>query len=638
MRSTLLQSPSSNYSCDWNLIKPFFADFAALITGRSSQILKKDDNRTELKYSINNPLNVVATGRFTFHKKNLYYSFYISDKAQRPRAIQFMDHTGSVLTEHDLQISSNGPFSIYQNTTGKICGVWRRVARDYRRILRDDQMSVVLLWGGKHQAELALAGQITKYTALSTELFSSLLEPAAGTNPEQMSGAGGTAIVSVSSGATSSIHLTLVFNGLFLPQEVADVPLNIRVESLEKKQVILEEVQRVKKPGYDVNVMEISSPVSPYDLRMLMRGRLTITVESRNHPSALKIQGSLVTRVTCELFETLLTNHRADPYVKSNGIAWLFLNTDGSLNYNVQTNNLNLNDRPIMTIMDDKAKGKTELTIPLTKDYASGILDRLGPRVLEPLYADHLAISIHVKNNITDNEVTLVKGKLMSRFVADARDFSTPILLKRFDPRLPSNLTGMAWLSVDNDCVVHYEVTLSGTPDYYQPLQLYLEEIPIEAPGAPVNRRLLEDFSGHYLEGFVATMTETELAKLETSVCYLEVRSKERDEPLLKAALKSTKVPNNCLPPWMNNNVLNVKAMDNEPRDNYLPTVEKKCFHSQRFYDEGELWRLPEMCMMCSCTYGKAKCESIKCPPLKCKKEDQQQAKGECCPTCMRKY
>lgn len=600
--------------------------------------MKKDENKTELKYSINNPLNIVATGRFTFHKKNLYYSFYISDKAQRPRAIQFMDHTGSVLTEHDLQISSNGPFSVYQNATGKICGVWRRVARDYRRILRDDQMSVVLLWGGKQQAELALAGQITKYTALSTELFSSLLEPAPGTNPEQMSGAGGTAIVSVSSGATSSIHLTLVFNGLFLPQEVFDVPLNIRVESLEKKQIILEEVQRVKRPHFEVNVMEISSPVSPYDLRMLMRGRLTITVESRNYPNALRIQGSLVTRVTCELFETLLTSHRQDNFVKGNGIAWMFLNTDGSLNYNIQTNNLNMNDRPILTIMDDKAKRKTELSVPLKQDYATGSLDRLGPRVLDPLYSDHLAININGWNNDTDSEQTLVRGKLVSRFVADARDFSTPILLKRFDPRLPSNLTGMAWLSVDNDCIVHYEVTLSGTPDYYQPLQLWLEEIPIEAPGAPVNRKLLEDFSGQYLEGFVATMSETELAKLETSVCYLEIRSKERDEPLLKATLRSTKVPSNCLPPWMNNNVLNVKIIDNEPRDNYLPTVEKKCFHSQRFYDEGELWKIPEMCMMCSCIFGKTKCEPVKCPPLKCQKEEQFQAKGECCPSCMCKY
>ena len=188
-------------------------------------------------YSSNNPQNIVATGRFSFHKKNLYYSFYISDKATRPRTIQFVDHTGQILEEHRLDIPTNGPYSVYQNTTGKICGVWRRVPRDYRRLLRDDQMNVVLIWGGKYQSELALAGPISKYPALSTELFSALLEPGSGTNPDQMAGAGGTAIVSTSSGATSSIHLTLVLNGLFSPDESADVPLNIRLENVEKRQV-----------------------------------------------------------------------------------------------------------------------------------------------------------------------------------------------------------------------------------------------------------------------------------------------------------------------------------------------------------------------------------------------------------------
>jgi chordin len=106
------------------------------------------------QYSTNNPQNIVATGRFSFHRKNLYYSFYVSEKGKRPRGIQFVDMFGNILEEHSLLIPSNGPYSIYQNATGKICGVWRRVPRDYRRLLRDDQMNVVLFWGGDSQAEL----------------------------------------------------------------------------------------------------------------------------------------------------------------------------------------------------------------------------------------------------------------------------------------------------------------------------------------------------------------------------------------------------------------------------------------------------------------------------------------------------
>uniref|UniRef100_U5ESB1 Putative short gastrulation n=1 Tax=Corethrella appendiculata TaxID=1370023 RepID=U5ESB1_9DIPT len=607
--------------------------FAALLTGRTSSILKRDDMKSV--YSTNNPMNIIATGRFSFHKKNLYYSFYISEQATRPRAIQFVNHIGNILEEHSLVIPSNGPFSVYQNSTGKICGVWRRVPRDYRRLLRDDQMSVVLLWGGKYQAELAIAGQIGKYPALSTELFSSLLEPAYGTSPEQMNGAGGTAIVSTSSGVTSSIHLTIVLNGVFSPDEIADVPLNIRLESAEKKQIIMEDIQRVKKPAHDINVIEVSSPVSIYDLRLLTRGKLQLIVESKKRPEALRIQGSVITRVACELFQTVLGSHNSDTKINTGGLAWLYLNKDGSLVYNIQTNNIHMNDNPQIYLIDDSAKRKTELEnlTPITNiEMVSGTLDRLGPRVLEPLYSGDLAINI-----ATNDEQNLIHGKLVTRPVADSRDSVAPILLKRIENRIPHHLVGMAWISVDNECNLHYEVTLNGLPSSYHPLQLYLEELPIEAPNAPISRRLLEDFSGNYLEGFIVVMPSVELAKLETSVVYLEVRSKSKDEALLKAKLKSTKVPNHCFPAYTDNDVKSIPYIATEPNDNYLPTGETtKCFHSGRFYDEGELWHSTlESCTMCSCDHKRVKCEPIKCPPLKCKKEDIVTKKGECCPTCM---
>lgn len=247
-------------------------------------------------------------------------------------------------------------------------------------MLREDQINVVLIWGGKTQSELALAGPINKYPALSTELFSALLEPAPGTNPHSMAGSGGTAIVSTSSGVTSSIHLTLVLNGLFSADETADVPLNIRLESVEKRQIILEDVQRVKKPNYDINVIEVSSPVSVYDLRMLTRGKLQIIVESKKNPELMRIQGNVVTRVACEIFQTLLSSHNAESKTKSNGMAWLYMNKDGSLVYNIQTHNLNMVEDPLITLTSENgAKKNTELedlTSSLQNDHAHGIVDR----------------------------------------------------------------------------------------------------------------------------------------------------------------------------------------------------------------------------------------------------------------------
>lgn len=493
-------------------------------------------------------------------------------------------------------------------------------------------MSVVLLWGGKFQAELALAGKISKYPALSTELFSSLLEAPANEKGimDQMNGAGGTAIVSTSSGATSSIHLTLVFNGLFYYDEVADVPLNLRLESAEKNKTILEDTIYVKKPTHDYNVIEFSSPVTTHDLRLLTRGKLNLIIESRKRPTALRIQGPIITRATCEIYQTLLASTSSESKTKSSGLAWAFMNREGALVYNIYTDDLNLQENPLITLVDDSGKRKTELedlTPSLSFSNAIGTLEKLGPRVLEPLYSNNLAINV-----ATENEQNLIRGRLISRQVADARDSNEPILLKRLDASAPAHLVGMAWISVDNECTLHYEITLNNY-NAQQGLELHLEEKPIEAPNAPVTTKILDEFNGEYLEGFVIGMPWYELIKLESSVCYLQIKSKESGQMLLKGKLKSTKVPNHCSP--SDNNVPTVLS-PNDHTDNNVPTMDTKCYHSGRFYDEGEQWENGlETCSMCACIYGRVKCDKLECPPLKCKDDDvRPPRKDECCPSC----
>lgn len=505
-------------------------------------------------------------------------------------------------------------------------------------LLRDEQMSVVLLWGGKFQSELALAGKISKYPALSTELFSSLLEAPfeKGVN-DQMNGAGGTAIVSASSGATSSIHLTLVLNGLFYENEIADVPLNIRLESSEKKQSILEDSVIVKKINYDYNVIEFSSPVTTHDLRLLTRGKLNLIVESRKRPNILRIQGSILTRVTCEIYQTLLAPVSAESKTKSSGLAWTFINRDGSLVYNIHTDDLNLQENPLITLVDDSVKRKTELedlTPSLSFNNAIGTLDKLGPRVLEPLYGNNLAINV-----ATENEQNLIRGKLIGRQLADARDSNEPILLKRLDANAPAHLVGMAWISIDNECTLHYEITLNSY-NSQQGLELYLEEKPIEAPNAPVTTKILDEFNGEYFEGFVMGMPWHELTKLESNVCYLQVKSKENGQHLLKGKLKSVKIPNHCYPSAADNNNIPTVLSPNDHTDNNVPSVDTKCYHSGRFYDEGEQWQNGmETCSMCACIYGRVKCDKLECPPLKCKDDDvKPPRKDECCPSCACKF
>lgn len=69
---------------------------------------------------------------------------------------------------------------------------------------------------------------------MSSELYSALLEGGD-------EGAGGSAIISVASSAPS-IHITLLFNGVFTPEDVADVPLNLKIVNPEKGHIVIDEV------------------------------------------------------------------------------------------------------------------------------------------------------------------------------------------------------------------------------------------------------------------------------------------------------------------------------------------------------------------------------------------------------------
>lgn len=50
----------------------------------------------------------------------------------------------------------------------QICGVWRRVPREYKRLLREGSLYVALIWGDErnNSMESAISGRINRYDQL----------------------------------------------------------------------------------------------------------------------------------------------------------------------------------------------------------------------------------------------------------------------------------------------------------------------------------------------------------------------------------------------------------------------------------------------------------------------------------------
>ncbi|CAG9862254.1 unnamed protein product [Phyllotreta striolata] len=589
--------------------------FGALLTGRSSLDLRNDSDSKDL-----NKNNVVATGRFTFHKRNLHYSFYISEKAARPRSLHFLDNQGNILEEFTLSHAGGLVNSLYQNATRKVCGIWRRLPRDYRKLLRNEKMYVVLIWGTK-ESEFTLSGRLSKYVSLASEQFSSLLEPAPGTDSAKMAGSGGMAIVSTLSSPSPSIHVAVIFNGLFTSHENFDVPINIILGLDEKKQILLEENIKVRKPASDLNYIELSSPISLADLRSLSRGRVVLTVSSLSEPNNLRLSGNVITKITCEIFQTTLIGDK-DLAGVTTGLAWMYLNNQGALIYNIQIDNA-LNEPHIksitVTLSDIAGKKKAEVLTPrFDSGWANGTEDRMVHKVLEPLYNNRLDMRVGVGNGT-------LHGHLNAKLVADARDAPAPLLLKRENYTLSTSVLGLAWVSVDNDCHIHYDVSLSGL-GHERKMEVYLEMYPIIAPGAPVLLKHLEDFEGNSVEGSpLEALTKEELDMLDSGVTFMKIKDFNSKIVLLSATITKLTLPITCRPLYNNNVPLIYDVPGGRPTED--------CFFEGKFYKKDSTWVSKNPCQMCFCQDGQTTCDRMTCPDLKCPRNNVT-IPGECCPVC----
>ncbi|KPI94408.1 Dorsal-ventral patterning protein Sog [Papilio xuthus] len=597
--------------------------FGALLTGRSPLCIRRDD-MTGVAVAPG-----VATARFTFRRRHLFWSVLLGPSiVTQPRSLAFLDRGGRMLLEHPLK-RSPGIHATYEEKTDKLCGVWRRVPREYKRLLRDGSLYVALIWGDERNNSMdkALSGRINRYPALSTEMFTTLLEPE---NPPAsiVNGAcddyrtlgqeggwwGGTAIVTGAAGAAPSLHLAIIYNGIFT-LSARDQSVRVLLTLPERNQTIIDEIQKVPKPGYEMNILEVSTPVSAAELRSLSRGRLLLAVQEVGTVER-RIVGAVRQKAACEVYHACLVAERAPASPAPEGLALIYIDKEGSLVYDIQVDNLGISD-PKITLVEEQGKRHSQVEI---LDTRVGVLARPSARIFPPLYEDQLAVHIGA-----DAGPPILRGRLLSRSLPDAAGLG-PALLRRTDARTPTTLTpmaGLAWLSVDSLCGIQYEVVVTG------------------ATGAWSS--WLETHSGSAralggAEGCVLEPAPAELAALQAGTAHLNVRAADNVTQLLRTRVPQISVPQSCLPtvPWTSDNELGAgyspTHVEAPPPDNSL-TNTASCYYAGRFYEDGAQWMSTESCQMCGCVHGVLRCDAVRCPRVTCATPTIQPP-GQCCPIC----
>lgn len=575
--------------------------FAAVLTGQSikssSDLLRKMDFPPTSLQEMG--LDYVATGRFTFYRKHLYFSFY-TNKHDRPRMVQFVDTNGNIIEEIALLSSTS-----YQNLTGKICGVWRRVSKDYKRLLREEKISVSLVWD-----TAIISGSLYRFRALDTEAFSSLLTGDARDS-------GGTSIVSIST-ISPSIHVQIMFNGPFTGRQDGGSFL-VKLKYAGNDRTIIEETIRVDKLTNSTTVVELQSPVTFSDLNALSKRDVVVTLEAKQ--SGFKLQGVVVPRVSCDLYQTSVTSngHQMDSKKdRTSGVAWAFINKDGALEYRVKFDNNAVTELAIVS--SESRVSALDISETIVQNWSNGSVSTVGPVHLEQLYSEELSLF---------SASSGFKNRFLWRPVADARDTSGAMLLSSPDER---SMVGILWMTVGPDCTLQYEVVLSGSNVKNRIFELYIEDSPILLPGAPVFRRLLEEFEGPTLEGYTIGLGQEELLRLNVNIVHVDLWDPKLGQSMLKTEWKYVNVPAVCYAREAGDNDSNNILMNDDETD-HPHASHLSCLHGQKYYQHGAQWTsLVDECFMCNCHYGRVICDIIICPVVQCAVPSAKP--GMCCPTC----
>ncbi|XP_032781634.2 dorsal-ventral patterning protein Sog [Daphnia magna] len=465
-------------------------DFAALLTKKTSSQPTAASGASATRSGY--PLAEMATGRFTFHKRHLYFSLVLpaaptsgpeADAARPPRYLQFLSEDGNILEEQELTTND------YYNATGKMCGVWRKVPRVYKQLLREEKLWVALM---EDKDGEAITGRVARYKALSTELLSAVLTPSGGSS---CPACGGTAAVSMAS-ASNSIHVTVAVSGL--SSKGADVEtFVVRLETLETgthPSRVIEELVTVQKPQ-EVNVVEVRTVLEAQEMRLLLRGHILLSVHAKRAPE-MRLKGPFGPRIACDLFDSLVTTGDAlaadgsangqlsAPAMPSTataaaaaGLAWMYIGRTGTLHYRIKLRGLQ--SKVIRVTIESTGSSKTNKKPRVVEDvtdmlssvtdsseaggvsWINGTVTRMAAKDLELLYEGELYVNVATEQWPASE----IRGKLVPRLAGESHlaTDNGPVLLNAVGNTTATHRAALGWVHVDKECNFHYDVAVTSS-------------------------------------------------------------------------------------------------------------------------------------------------------------------------------
>ncbi|XP_051966675.1 chordin-like isoform X2 [Xyrauchen texanus] len=570
--------------------------------------------------------NGVARARFTLTQTSLMFSITYQ-RMNRPSVITFLDSDGNTAFE----------FRVPWTETDIICGIWKKLPKSHIRQLEAEQLHVSMTTTDTRNEEIQ--GKIIKHRALFAETFSAIL-----TSEEVHSGMGGIAMLTLSD-TENNLHFILILQGLIPHTEKASEKVPVRVKLMYRQHLLREIPTNISAD--DSDFAEVLSDLNSRELFWLSRGQLHITVETEGQ-NPQQISGYISGKRSCDTLQSVMSSGSALVPGKTGGAgsAVFTLHPNGSLDYRVLVAGLTSAVVGVTIEMKPRRRSKRSVLYDVTSDYsateergggrAAGSCSRVEARHIHMLLQNELFINIATADQPEGELRGQIRSLLYNGLDARRHELPVPLAGQFVSPPVRTGAGGHAWVSVDDQCHLHYEIVVNGlskSEDDTVNAHLHgLAEIGEMVDSASNHKRLLTGFYGQQAQGVLKDISLELLRHLDEGTAYIQVSTKMNPRGEIRGRIH---VPNSC-EFGSRGEVVEEAEFDDLVFVRDLSELKKDphtCFFEGEHHAHGSQWT-PQYntCFSCTCQKKTVICDPMICPALSCPHTIQPD--DQCCPVC----
>ncbi|XP_069120814.1 chordin-like [Argopecten irradians] len=550
-------------------------------------------------------LKVTSTGGIQYTLRH--------ERLNRPKSIQVIDRNGNVLIQKRLDAPSDD---------NKYCGEWTSIPFYYLRYLHKKEILITITTFSYPEGEVS--GRPEVDTRKNPETFGALL-----VSPK-LDGTGGYAALTYGL-KKKRISYTIIHDGLFNSKRKRQEYFI----TIEKRTKILH--QKTRKTRRKNKMRGFWKSTNKKNRKLLVRGRLRLRLTSKGGSSII---GYIKPVFTCGTYQAVLSTgqslHGRQGPLASAGSAVFDVHDNGDVDYKIRLFNMQNIVTSISVDTPTKSGSRNSRMRDVIRTYvrngtsydgmATGKLSKLKARDIALLQAGKL----HINVATIANRISVLRGSIQRLdYLSHVNIFQDPPTMLMSTKSSPTGVAGHTWITVGDDCVLHYQIVLSGWRGQDEDLTaLITGDYDTTVSTNAIYTIIITDFHDGKARGTVADMSEEVFLSLNRGTSFLHIEVKGQRKGEIRTNLT---IPNNC---WQvfNDQIPDVFVDEyGNPITTHNPRL--NCRYNGVVYRDSDTWRQNiTSCATCICNRGDVQCHPVVCPELTCMVK--KMSEDGCCPVC----